>query len=517
MNAADALDKLCGNLGTVNDMSEAEVRKLRETFSFYHGPVDHKDSYAAMSIVNWPVEWYRKFYLTAAMCFISRLATEFTPELEIHLEDKKLADGKITKEEHDKRVKDMTAVSRNIVRRFVNSAFSFDPDRHVREAHHKDKIKTAEDIEKLRASFNPKDTLPPKKDLYSKEQLQHCASRLAKMSDVMMQNLNALEKWSTTNGMLDYAGIFLKQYKAIYEVHSELEAQRKYYTAGELYPGLSLTPSADLFHNFGRYVDNNFEDLNNVMRALYLYREDIEYSIHLYEIGTKEQLAEYCETHAKEFRLEPITVKAGQITLLGPYKQNRDAVQLYNENTELLKNLSKQQSMDEKLAKDIMMKKRDRKKKENIDVYGVDAKGLAEYSSICNNLTSITSKDTAQMTREEQEEYQRLSRAKAKYEESIKCDEARKKVKAFDATGYTHLTPAEKEEYNRLKQQIDYAETADDAICADVFYTNEDGELKRDIIYTQAEAPYHLNPNSKYVGEYQPIREPGERLDKYKD
>jgi hypothetical protein len=182
--------------------------------------------------------------------------------------------------------------------------------------------------------------------------------------------------------------------------------------------------------------------------------------------------AQYRKQHEAEFRAEVLTLENTGVSLIGPFKENRNRVEFYNKNVEIMKRMMEQMEKDHKLGKDLMEKQVKQKKRENIARDGPDAPGLREYSRAMNTMAELGAKKV--LTREEQD----------------KLNEAR----------------AVKED----------AEVPADAIQIDMFVpsTDEDGEAKltRRKMYTQAEAPLHLQEGSKYHEQYQPKRDEGSSL-----
>jgi hypothetical protein len=123
--------------------------------------------------------------------------------------------------------------------------------------------------------------------------------------------------------------------------------------------------------------------------------------------------------------------------------------------------MMQQSEADAKLGKDLMEKRVKTVKKHNIETAGPDDPGLKAYIGVCNQVRELGAKKV--LTREEQDE---LANAAA-----LKAD----------------------------------MEVPDNAVAMDIFYTDDvSGKLKSRKMYTQAEAPLHMQQDSEYAGKYQP-------------
>ena len=64
---------------------------------------------------------------------------------------------------------------------------------------------------------------------------------------------------------------------------------------------------------------------------------------------------------------------------MGSFRQNRDKIDFYNKNTQILKEMVEMREGESELAKDMMSKRVMKKKRANIRKDGPDAPGLASY------------------------------------------------------------------------------------------------------------------------------------------
>jgi hypothetical protein len=118
-----------------------------------------------------------------------------------------------------------------------------------------------------------------------------------------------------------------------------------------------VDPPVDVFHQFDRYLTNHYEQIREVVEALYDEKPDFEYAAIVYDsFKTPEAAREYKIAHEGEFRSEVLTLENSGVSLIGPFRENRQRVDFYNKHTEIMKRMMKQLESDHKLGKDLMEK-----------------------------------------------------------------------------------------------------------------------------------------------------------------
>ena len=213
----------------------------------------------------------------------------------------------------------------------------------------------------------------------------------------------------------------------------------------------------DVFYHFNRYLNNHYELFREVTNILFCSKPDIEFSLQVY--GGEHQSEEAAANHRRQIQdnvtASVLTVSNEGWYLLGPFKKNRERLDFYNKNTEILKRLFEQSESDQKLGKDLMEKKVRRKKLQNIESMGPDAPGLSMYKEACQTVDALGAKEV--------------------------------------------LTPEEKEEYANALKEKEMGEVPEGAIQVDVHVptTNDEGEtvLERKKFYTEAEKPEFMEDN----------------------
>lgn len=162
-------------------------------------------------------------------------------------------------------------------------------------------------------------------------------------------------------------------------------------------------PPGDLFYHFDRYLTNHYELLREATQIIYCEKPDIEFAVQFYgkSHDTKEEAVGAVSAIRDRVSTAVYTVSNEGWFLLGPFKQNRDRIEFYNKNTEILKRMMEQAESDSKLGADLMKKRVVRNKEKNIIEAGPDDPGLAKYQDAVGIVEKLGSKPA--LSKEEKE------------------------------------------------------------------------------------------------------------------
>lgn len=210
----------------------------------------------------------------------------------------------------------------------------------------------------------------------------------------------------------------------------------------------NMIPPADTFHRLNTYFESNYDKLIEATANLYCEVPYLDLAVlpHQWfsskstskdgkENWTKneEQARAYVKRHRNLAITSMITARSGMWNFYAPYEKVRDSTVFFNDKTIVLEEIMNQIKRDEQLGEELMKNKIRRKKKENIKKEGGEAKGFQEWkkqNSILKDLGAIT-----------------------------------------------------------VNQDDD---CPPDALEVPVFRVDKDGVFKRDVFYTQAEAPTYI-------------------------
>jgi hypothetical protein len=143
---------------------------------------------------------------------------------------------------------------------------------------------------------------------------------------------------------------------------------------------LDVVPPNDTYGRFQYYFDVNYEDLREAVFYLYNEKPDIEVALNIYEsFPTLDECTEYINKNKDKVITNIMTLTNYKWNLLGPFKQNRDRISFYNENTQVLENILKQQEEDAKMGKKLLDDRIRKKKVKNVKEYGKTDPAVAKY------------------------------------------------------------------------------------------------------------------------------------------
>lgn len=492
----EIIKKLLSNASSRNELTKEEIEQLRKDINFYGVVPASKKEYANLSIINWRENYLRKLHVTAIIGYLFAVYSEYdeydTAELE--------ALG-MTRENAVLYCKKQTE-------KFIRRNFDYNPDKHIRTAYvdPKGDPDRSGKLEKIRKEMN---NFADFSDENSEG--KGTSRREIDMKDLAQQIGNVLDECKVDgssemkNRLFRLFGYFSEDIPFLYNGNTEIiQTCEKIITyldaikSGEYDTGDVLTfinklimkhqdrlknivnncgysavlsgitgsaewiPPINVFYHLERYINNNYEQLRQVVEALYCEKPDIEYSVQLYKTyrGETAKMDADADRSALEGELiVPVsTIENDAWVLLGPFKENRERIEFYNKNTELIKMMFEQAEKDEKLASELVKDRGMREKKKNIMEAGPDDPGLKNYEKALGTLETLGAKKI--------------------------------------------LSKEEEEEFTKARLTKEMAEVPADSIQSYVWRTDENGNFVKDITYIKAEAPTYLE---------EPLREQRER------
>ncbi|HVE13816.1 MAG TPA: hypothetical protein VNI01_10515, partial [Elusimicrobiota bacterium] len=266
--------------------------------------------------------------------------------------------------------------------------------------------------------------------------------------------------------------------------------------AGPARAALAHVPPQDTFHRWQFYTDCNYEQLRRVTQALYPERPDIDFAIapwQAYEgpaAGADAWFAAFCRRWEDKTPSSIFSVEVGRgWTLLGSFAKNRDRTEFYNRNTEVLERIIRRHEEDQKLGAQLMKKRIQVKKAENIRRDGPDAKGLGAYRQ---NQGGLEVHGAQKLPPEELKRLEAAGGDLKKAEDLRLLSEYRATIKEL-GEAKRELTFDEQRNLDIARRSIARAEemaaVPPDAVQVDVFATDGRGGFSRSHFYTEAEAP----------------------------
>lgn len=147
-------------------------------------------------------------------------------------------------------------------------------------------------------------------------------------------------------------------------------------------------PPNDTFLRFNYYFDQNYENMRDMVTHIYSTKPDLDFAINIF--GTFDNLDEtenFIKKHKNEVITDIYTLTNNKWNIMGPFKENRERVNFYNDNTAILESIFKQQEEDSKLGSELMKDRIRKKKIRNIRHMGKDSEEFKNY--IKNNPNAV--------------------------------------------------------------------------------------------------------------------------------
>lgn len=459
-----------------------ELQEERKKVNPYGTVISGKKSYANISIINNSDLFFRRLHTTGLVGYLFRLLEEYRYEplaKDLH------AVAGLSDEEKQKYTEEQEQEVENTkkyTRKFLNKVFSYDPDRHVRSSYKENK----DDPERPTRyeAFRQNMLVAQPAELY-KSALQQASSNSSpnstsspnELTDNLANNLLATHRAATqlrkslidfyglleeaktqkvisTNTHSEFTGAVVTSLQKVTEVHDNLAPVADALSAADTTHALLVDTSADVFHNFDRYLTNHYEDLIEAVNVLYAEKSDIHYAIqYMASFSTEDEARAHRQRWESSMITPVFTIENCAWTMLGPWAKNRERIDFYNKQTEVLRQMVQQYESDAKIGQELLKKKVTKEKAKNIVVDGPDDPGLEGYKSAVSTLEALGAKE-------------------------VLSGEERKQL--ADA--------------HKLK---DEAEVPDDALGVNMYYVDpKTGEFNRKMFYTEAEAPKKPEENN---------------------
>jgi hypothetical protein len=141
-----------------------------------------------------------------------------------------------------------------------------------------------------------------------------------------------------------------------------------------------IIPPNDTYGRFQYYYDVNYEELREAVLHLYAEKPDMEVAINIYEtFDSIDECNEYINKNKDKVITNIMTLTNYKWNLLGSFKKNRERITFYNEHTQILENILKQQEEDAKLGKKLLDERVRKRKVKNVKEYGKTDPAVAKY------------------------------------------------------------------------------------------------------------------------------------------
>jgi len=393
---SNILDEL--NDDDLAELPEDKILEMRKKLNPYGRTIQGSDRYLNFSITQLSHEYWKKLIMSALVGYLNRACDEWkvpdgvpvVPVYEYLDDNTKLDTPQSILDKGYQKTIDEYEDNRNwmkkriIVKEFLEEMFQFNPEEHVR------------------SSYRPcyADT--------SRKPINTLAGKLAvnhlKRTDSEFRA--SVELHEDINGTTDVKND-VKEYKIIKRavkvkdpvtgkvkvklVKTKVPVETNDTNDGKKLPEnmednklpktvRSFLPPHDIYGRFRMYMESNLEPLRDFVRDAFCIKPDLELAINPYSVHETEDEAEkFKKKHRNEVIAEVFTAHCGKWNFFDTFKEQRDNVNFYNDNTIIIEEMIKQLKSDEKLGQDLMKKRVKKVKKKNEIEVGPDAESFKKW------------------------------------------------------------------------------------------------------------------------------------------
>jgi len=375
----------------INSLDKATLERLRTETNPYKKPVYNGASkqHRMLGFYTIPLneKYAGRFAMTSLIGFIYRMLDEYEPPTE-YISEKdydfskkfevlaKALEYKLTCEKYDNLIAEASATSSEeneteiIANKIKKQKYIMSKNYDV----NKEAVLT-EEYKKLKPLYkNARELMYEEVDL-SPEQVEELHNQVKKELNI---SITAEEHYADLRDTIQaFLDLYLRynpdeHVRAAYKPNYEDPKRRLINVAKETAPELTILPPDDTFARWNRYTEANYECLRQATDDIYCEKADFEFAIAPLEVfsgPTKEEAMEKYEVfktkYANELEVELRAVDFGNWSLLGPWQQNREVMDFYNENTELLKRIIEQAKEDSRVGQKLMTKRTKKEKKKS--------------------------------------------------------------------------------------------------------------------------------------------------------
>lgn len=397
-------DELQEDDSVLDNLDENQLTELRKKYNPYGKTIEGSQAFCNLSVTYLKEKYLTKFHTTGLIAFLYRMLNEWNvpdgvPVVSVHeylknptqldLSDEELKRATDTQKREYAENKEFMEKYRLPAAMFLEHMFQFNPDEHVRSAHRpntqdptRKKINTPAGLlaknhlkkidKKFKAEMDKKDKI---------DQVRKTKTKMIKIKDKKGRIKVIKKEVPIDDNKLDERPSWFNTPK-ISELLNEMDPELRKNAVDPLLPSTTreIIPPQDIFHRYNHYVESNFEALRNVVNDLYCEKPDIELAINPYSWSSSlEEAEKFKRKHKNEVITDIFTCTTSKWNLIGPFSQNRDRINFYNEKTVVIEEILRQTESDARLGAELMKKRIHKKKKQNIAEAGPDDPSFARF------------------------------------------------------------------------------------------------------------------------------------------
>lgn len=387
----DIVKELETNPEKINDLTDEQAIEVDKYLNPYGATIYGEDKYTCVSFTNLKEKYMQKLLTTGLIGFTFQMAREYEIDDE-DLDDnyKQLLDKEqfyeYSENPDKKNPEFMKNYEKNLyleikfdiikskLKEQLNEEESkeseIESDENIFKNLEKYKLTEEEELELgNRVNMALEDKLQPVKffnnEKYLERKYELLNEQTKKEQEIINRFLNKIFKYDPKNHTSE---VYNKDHN---------DPERKKITNNQF---TEIIPPNDTYGRFQYYYEVNYEELREAVHYLYNDKPDIEVALNIYEtFNSLDECNEYINKNKDKVITNILTLTNYKWNLLGPFKQNRERITFYNENTQVLENILKQQEDDAKMGKKLLDERIRKKKIKNVKEYGKTDPAVAKY------------------------------------------------------------------------------------------------------------------------------------------
>lgn len=375
---SDIIKELETNPEKINEMTTEQVIEIEKHLSPYGATIYGPEKYTCISFTNLKEKYMQKLLTTALIGFLYQMSSEYTiddEELTTVLDKNDFMDEVENPDKHN-----TDHISNLEFQYYEELKKEYLENKETKENEETKELTEDEETDlrikvnkKIEEEFCNKKVFSNERFLKKKEELVNQQSQEEQV--VINKFLNKLFKYDPNHHTTSVFN------------NDNQDPERQTSPDNEF---TQVVPPNDTYGRFNYYYDVNYEKLRQAVMYLYNDKPDTEVAINIYDsFDSIEECNEYIEKNQDNVICNLLNLTNYKWNLLGSFKQNRERISFYNNNTKILENIMKQQEDDAKMGK-VLLDARVRKKKvKNIKEYGKDHPSFLKYKQA--NPNEITS------------------------------------------------------------------------------------------------------------------------------
>ncbi len=373
----DIVKELEINPDKINELTDEQAIEVDKFLNPYGATLYGDEKYTCISFTNLKEKYMQKLLTTSLIGFLYQMNSEYEIEDdELNTDINKEDFYEYTEHPDKKNIEFMKIFENNTYKEikleFVNNRLNLDSETEKLDLNNIEKYELNEDEEleiqnltnkKINEILAPTKFFNNEKYLNKKKELINIQSN--QEQKIISKFLNKLFQYDPKNHT-----------SSVYNSDNN-DPERNISLNNKF---LNNIPPNDIYGRFQYYYDVNYEELREAVNYLYNDKPDIEVAINIYDtFNSIDECNEYINKNKDKVITNIMTLTNYKWNLLGSFKQNRDRISFYNENTQILENILKQQEEDAKMGKKLLDERVRKKKIKNVKEYGKTDPAVAKY------------------------------------------------------------------------------------------------------------------------------------------